>query len=584
MKIHTILLKTITGAAIFFSCSKSVLDKPAPGWLNPQDLTNKTGVDGLLIGAYSLLDGVGSINVAINDSWQSAGSNWVYGSVCGTEAHKGSSEGDQPDMGSLEEFKATSFNPSMAGKWATVYDGVQRCNDVLRIMRLATDIKPADTVEIRSEALFLRAHYHFEAKKIWNHVPFVDESVTYDAGNYKMSNEADIWPHIEDDLEYAIAHLPGVAKDIGRANHYSAEALLAKVYMFQGKYDSAKTLLTDIISSGHYQLSPHYGDNFNAEKQNNQENIFVAETSVNDGSGGMNGNYGDIFNYPNSGPVGCCGFFQPSQFMVNHFKTDPVSGLPNLDENNLTDIPSDYGKTSGDAFTPYAGTVDPRLDWTVGRRGIPYLDWGLHPGADWIVDQSTGGPYSPIKNMYYKSQQGIYSDRQGWTTASNAIHIGLIRYADVLLWAAEAEVFTQNGSLAKAQEYVNQVRMRAADPGGWVYQYKNAQDPSQGFSDTPAANYKINPYPGVWTDPLMAIQAIRYERMLELGMEGHRFFDLVRWGIAANSINTYLSKEKSISGYLSKSVFVAGKNEYFPIPQSEIDKSDHLLIQNHGYF
>jgi starch-binding outer membrane protein, SusD/RagB family len=581
MKFNKIILSTILSGLILFSCSKKVLDDRPLGQLDLEAISNKDGVESLLIGAYSLLDGVGSPNTANYNYWESAGSNWVYGSICGTEAHKGSYSADQGDLQSVERFVITSYNESMGSKWGTVYDGVQRCNDVLRVMRTVAGLNPKDTTEIRAEALFLRAHYHFEAKKMWNHVPFVDESITYDAGNYYLSNEEDIWPRIEDDLKYAVTNLPPVQSEIGRANHYSAEALLAKAYLFQNKYDSAKILLDEIIGSGVYHLATHFHDNFDAATQNySEEYIFAAQTSVNDGSAGLNGNYGDIFNY--AGGL-CCGFFQPSQFLVNHFKTDPITGLPNLDEDNLTNIKSDNGLSSEDPFSPDTASVDPRLDWTVGRRGIPYLDWGLHPGSFWIIDQSSGGPYSPIKNMYLKSQVGTLSDVSGWDAASNANNINLIRYADVLLWAAEAEVLSKNGSLAKAQQYVNEIRMRAADPTGWVYKYKNDQDPSQGYSDTPAAHYFIKPYPGVWTDPVFAMNAIRYERMLELGMEGHRFFDLVRWGIAAKVINAYLVKEKNICGYLAGSVFVAGKNEYYPIPQSEIDKSKNQLKQNNGY-
>jgi len=144
-------------------------------------------------------------------------------------------------------------------------------------------------------------------------------------------------------------------------------------------------------------------------------------------------------------------------------------------------------------------------------------------------------------------------------------------------------VMSNNGSLAKAQDYVNQIRMRAADSTGWVYKYKDDQNPSSGYSDTKAANYFIKPYPGVWTDKAFAMKAIRYERMLELGMEGHRFFDLVRWGIAEHDISLYLEKEKNITGYLNDAVFNPAQDSYYPIPQSEIDKSDHRLKQNPNY-
>jgi len=284
---------------------------------------------------------------------------------------------------------------------------------------------------------------------------------------------------------------------------------------------------------------------------------------VNDGANGENGNFGDIYNFPGTGigPGGCCGFFQPSQYLVNHFKTDAITGLPNLDHFNDWNVKYDSALTSTDAFTPYAGTLDPRLDWTVGRRGIPYLDWGDHPGASWIRDQNFGGPYSPKKTVYYRSQEGKFTDATFWGNVTTAININLIRYADILLWAAEVEIET--GNLEVAKDYINQVRRRAANPEGWVKRPDGS----------PAANYKIGEYPSAWTDKEFARKALRYERTLELAMEGHRFFDLVRWGIADTEINAYLQKEKVLKPYLNTVNFKQNCNEYFPIPQIQLDLS-----------
>ena len=120
------------------------------------------------------------------------------------------------------------------------------------------------------------------------------------------------------------------------------------------------------------------------------------------------------------------------------------------------------------------------------------------------------------------------------------------------------------------------IRNRAADPNGWVHTYIDSNDPSKGFTSTPAAYYFIRPYPEGYFNTQgkeWALKAIYYERMLELGMEGHRFFDLVRWRIADTEINTYIQKEKVLRTYLNNAVFTKGKNEYFPIPQVQIDLS-----------
>ena len=573
MKYFKNLLLLFVAAAIIFACNKKFLDKNPLGQLDASSLANKQGVEGLLIGAYSLLDGEGSSK----SSTGSAGSNWEYGSICGSEAYTGSTSSDGGADFSLEEFASTATDPNLASKWGTVYDGVQRCNDVLRIMKMATDISEDDQKRIAAEARFLRAHYHFEAKKMWNNVPDIDESVTYAAGNYHVANDQDIWPDIENDLRFAVDNLSESPYQgaVGRANKYTAMALLAKAYMFQQKYAEAKPLLDSIINSGKYHLV-NYADNFNPATKNSSESVFAAQSSVNDGAGGLNGNIGDEYNFPGTGlgPGGCCGFFQPSQYLVNHFKTDSITGLPDLDNYNLIDVKSDTGLLSSDPFTPYTGTLDPRLDWTVGRRGIPYLDWGNMPGKDWIKDQNWGGPYLPIKNIYYNSQQGHLTDASYWGPLTTANNINLIRYADVILWAAEVEV--EIGSLDKAEFYVNMIRNRAADSTGWVHTYIDPNDPSKGFTNIPAAHYFIKPYPeGYFSSEGQEFtrKAVRYERMLELAMEGQRFFDLVRWGIADVEINSYIQKEKNLRTYLNNAVFKKGCNEYFAIPQLQIDLS-----------
>jgi hypothetical protein len=282
-----------------------------------------------------------------------------------------------------------------------------------------------------------------------------------------------------------------------------------------------------------------------------------------------------VLNFPyNNGsgdmPGGCCGFYQPSQDLVNAYRVD-ADGLPFLTNWFAKDVKNDQGlKYPADAFTPETDPLDARLDWTVGRRGIPYLDWGPHQGQNWIRDQSNGGPYSPKKNVFYKSQQGKLTDATFWTSGVVATNYNIIRFADVLLMSAEAEV--EVGSLDRARELVNRVRARAADPAGWVKK-------SDG---TPAANYKVGTYPAFPSQDY-ARTAVRFERRLELAMEGHRFFDLVRWGIAAETLNAYIAREKTRRTYLANATFKAGTNEYFPIPQGQIDQTQGALVQNPGY-
>ena len=580
----------ITMVALVFSCSKSFLTKPPVGSYTPDVVATKAGVEGLLIGAYSMLDGVGGAgtNVPGGGTWVSAGSNWVYGSVCADDSHKGSDPGDQPDIVSLMTWSESSTNNYLEGKWEAMYDAVQRANEVIRELRLAKDIAAADTVEIVAEARFLRAWYHMELKKMYGNIPFVNESVTYTAGNWRVPNSADVatnngvvWPLIEADINYAASNLPETQAQVGRVNKWAAECLLAKAFMFEQKYSDALPLLTTIIANGKtsggakYALSAHFNDNFNAATKNGPESIFAAQNSVNDGSTAANANDGDVLNFDYQGPIGCCGFNQPSFSLVNAFKTDPVTGYAMPDTYNTGNLKSDQGLKSTDPYTPDTTTpVDPRLDWTVGRRGIPYLDWGPNPGFVWVRNQASAGPYLPIKNVPYKSQLGVYTDKSSWTPGYTAININLIRFADVLLWAAEAEV--EVGSLDNAQADVNLVRTRAADPTGWV--------PGS------VALYKVSPYAASFFSGLGQAGArkyVQFERRIELAMEGHRFFDLVRWGTAATELNGYVAHEVAAGYNLMAGATFKPTSIYFALPQQEIDASTiagkPTLIQNPGY-
>jgi len=577
----------VAGTVISLSCGKGFLEKTPKGGLDVNALSNKKGVEALLIGAYSVLDGFINGGGIFLGGWQSSGTNWVYGSINGGDAHKGTDAGDQPDINPIEAFTPTATNDYFNQKWAIVYEGISRSNSVLKIMALATDINAADKTRIEGEARFLRGHYHFEAKKMWNKVPYYDETIT----DYNQPNDADIWPKIEGDLKFAYDNLPVTMNAKGRVNKYAAGALYAKALLFQGKYALAKTVLDDVYTNGKnaqgvaYKLQDKYSDNFNADTKNSTESVFAVQYSVNDGSAADNGGWGEVLNFPyTGGPGTCCGFFQPSQDLVNSFKTS-AAGLPDPDNYNNVIVTNDAGLTSTQPFTPYAGTLDARLDWTVGRRGIPFLDWGKHPGNNWIRDQAYGGPYSAIKNTYYKAQEKVKTDINFWTSGITANNYTLIRFADVILWLAEAEV--EVGSLDKARQLVNIVRARAANPAGFVMD-----------GAVPAANYVVGLYPVAapeFASQAAARKAVRFERKLELGMEGHRFFDLVRWGIAATEINRILDYNGGVSHptinnkrtYLAAANFTAGKNEYFPIPQSQIDRSTtggaSVLKQNPGY-
>lgn len=571
----TLIISSMLALGMVSSCSESFLDVKPTGVASLEQVTNKSGVNALLIGAYSLLDGIGSGTT----NWHAAISNWVYGGVASDDAYKGTDAGDQPEISFIERYEALPNMVHMRGKWTHSYDGVARSNDVLQALPQVKDMTEAEKVQATAEARFLRGHYHFEAKRMWNMVPYIDEK-TYDPSNpnsTKLTNDKNIWPNIEADFKFAMDNLPVSQSQRGRATRFAAMAYLARTYLHQQKYADAKPLLDAIVNSGRFRLVDFH-DNFRAATNNNAESVFEVQFSVNDGTNGGNGNAGDELNWPyfSSAPGGgCCGFYQPSHNLVNAFKTD-ANGLPLFDTFDNVDLKNDMGVAASAAFDPDRTTpLDPRLDWTVGRRGVPFLDWGIMPGVTWIRDQQYAGPYTGKKWMYYRSEEGTNTHSTNKRRLAN--NFRLIRYASVLLWLAECEV--EVGSLQRARELVNMIRKRAKE-----------SRPVTLADGTPAANYVINEYPA--NSPLFAAKdaarsAVRFETRLEFAMEGHRFFDLVRWGVADQVLNAYLRSESRRRQYLNGAVFTKGKSEYFPLPIDEITNSfvngQPTLKQNPGY-
>ena len=599
---NKLMLFAIIASLVFIinACKKSFLELSPQGPISENTLATAAGVRGILIGAYSLLDGVGGPGT----SFLTGVANAFVGGVAADEAHKGGSYGAQQELNQIENHSLDASNSVIGEKWQVYYAGVVRANEVLRVLEKVpeTEFAAGEKEQIKAEAIFLRAIYHFEAVKLWRNIPYVDETISFGAGNYNVPNTEPVWPRIETDLQHAIDHLTPTKTEIGRANSWAAKAFLAKAYMFQRKFEPAKILLEDLIANGinssgiKYALFPEFSQTFNALYDNGSESVFAVQMSVNDGAQGHNGNAGEILNTPS---IFNGGTFQPSFTLVNSFKTDPITGLPLIHDFNDEDVKHDLGLASTDPFTPYTGTVDPRLDWTIGRRGIPLLDWGLHSRA-WILAQNEGGPYSPVKTWLWKKDMGTTGEAyDGWAQAT-AQNYQMIRFADVLLWAAEVEV--EIGTLSKAQDYVNMIRARAANPTGFVKEYIDNNHPETGFTNTPAANYYIKEYPVGYFEIIgkdEAREAVRFERKLELAMEGHRFFDLQRYdngtGYMADVLNAYAAHEVKV--YLDRigvpyqildgAEFKKGKNELYPIPLRQIDVSrvngKNTLEQNNGY-
>lgn len=585
---YSIMLLAISFSMFLSSCSEDFLDKPAFGSLSDQVLADEKGVNALLIGTYGALGGTTDYAaLGGGNPWEATPSNWIYGDITGGDAHKGSDGGDQPAINTIATYSVDASNGFFNTKWKALYEGVTRANNVLRALAQVEEIGEADRANISGQARFLRGHYYFELKKMYNMVPWVDETTE----NTNVPNDIDIWPNIEADFKYAYDNLPATQSGVGRANKWAAGAYLGKTYLYQKKYTEAKSVFTEVINSGvtsnglGYDLVEDFNHNFNAEFENNKESVFAIQMVANDGTNSIgNANTSLMLNYPYNSPFRCCGFYQPTQDLVNAFRTDQ-SGLPFLSNYNSNPVKSDQGILSSDPFTPDTQSLDPRLDWTVGRRDVPYHDWGYHPGYNWVREQSSGGAYAPKKHIYWQYHADVYADQSSWAPG-NAINVNVIRFADVLLLAAEAEA--NSGSLPQALEYVNRVRARMVDnPEFWLKDYINPDEPMSGFSDEFAANYNLSKYPeGSFSSKEFAMDAIMFERRIELAMEGHRFFDLVRWGVAEEVLNNYVQYEGQITTDIRGASF-SQNDRYFPIPQRQIDLSTTsegaVLKQNPGY-
>lgn len=593
MKTKIFITITLASSIALGSCKK-YLDKPLQGSLEAPLLESKEGVNSLLIGAYGALDGQQGGDAAIGGggAWEASPDNWIYGGVAGGDANKGSDPGDQTPIELIQKYNSDPTNGFFNSKWKADYEGISRANSVIRTLAKVTTFTAEEKANILGQARFLRGHYYFDLKKMFNNVPYIDETTT----DFNQPNNVDLWPMIEADFKFAYENMLGTQADAGRVNKWAAGAYLAKAYLYEHKFTQARDLFETVISQGttasgaKYALNERFEDNFRAATNNSAESVFAVQAAANaDPAGPSNANNGDMLNFPygEGSPFGCCGFYQPSIDLVNHFRTNPATGLPYLDDYRDHPIKTDQDVTSAQPFTPDAGTIDPRLDWTTGRRGIPYLDWGNHPGNNWVRNQDYAGPYSPIKMVFGQAAQDTEGDNLSWAPGSG-INNNIIRFSDVLLMAAEAEAQAAPANLPRALELVNMVRTRAANPVGWVHKYKNPSKPTAGFTSTPAANYKIGNYPaGTFSSTQTALKVIYFERKIELALEGHRFFDLVRWGIASTELNSYIAYQGKFTQDVRGGKFIAGKNEYYPIPQRQIDLSaaggKAVLTQNKGY-
>ena len=569
MKKRSIYIALLASGLLLNSCSKDFLEKTPQGQLGETQISNGEGIEAVLLGAYSIMNG------NVSGSWgnyAAAPSQWVFGEITSDNAHKGSEETDQPNMNLLEMLNPNPANDNLSTMWQVYYEGVLRANSTIRLIKQdqagAKEIAATRATEIEAEARMLRGHYYFFMWRIFRNLPWIDENTTLDEAKTKP-NDTDIYEKIIDDIKFAVDNLPATKfkGEAGRMDKNIAKAYLGKLYLYQKQYSLALPLFKEVIGSKDLR-SMKFENNFDVDTEDGPEALLVSKHAINPNGTADNANVGDMLSGIYGAPVSCCGFYQPTIDLVNSYKVD-ANGLPYLN-NEYRDNPykSDLGLT-GAAKTNYKVDVnlrvDPRLDYTVGRRGVPFLDYGIMPGDAWVRSSSFAGPFVGIKTMVKQSQFA------GNTVAGEAyitgLDVNIMRLADVYLMAAECAV--ELGDLTTALNYVNAVRERAANL------------PKKTVDGVEVANYQVKPYPS-FPNADYARKAVRMERRLELALEGHRYFDLVRWGEAKNVLESYSAFEGSHLPFY-RGISYKPQNDYFPIPQAEIDRSGGVLKQNTGY-
>lgn len=589
------LLLTATGG-----CTDSFLTIDPAGAVSETTLTTPDGVDMLLTGAYASV-----FNNNAGLAWMGYGSisNWVYGDVVGADANKGSQSTDQSDFTQLETYQFNSANSYLLGKWSSNYEGVKRCNNVLDLAEQIQDQLP-DYEQIVAQAKFLKGVCMFELIKMFGAaVPYITLEDYRSATDPLVSNVDEsgnyiyVWNLVAQDMKEAMDALPETwpESEKGRVNKWAAAAMLAKLYMYwsspyngtngtEDHWAEAKALLKDVIDKGvdsrgqKFRLADDYYTLFRPEGDWSGESVLDAQTTISGTQTYTNTPYNEwAVGLPGASGVGGWGFYQPTYDFVNSFIVDE-NGLPEADYQSL---PTLTNITSGVINSDLTTATDPRLDITIGRFGVPYLDWGTpiqSALSNWVRDYTNGGPYMNKKPQPLVSEMG--STSVSTVSSSSAKNYHVIRYADVLLLYAECCI--HDGDLETAREMINQVRMRAANS------YVAANETTQGsftFDDKvngktvsgTAANYRLGLYTTPFASAEEATKALKRERRAELGMEGHRWFDLARWGEVGTVLNNFVTYENQ---YLNKYSAYDSKWVMFPIPNSEIQTAEGRIVQN----
>jgi hypothetical protein len=552
---YQILIPFFIALMAFTACNEDkFLDVAPKGKLSSENLDNPEGVEALVTSAYSGLDQYFSDP---GPAFLQPASNWSYGGMRSDDSYKGGGGvGDLSQYHDLEVFNVRADNSVLQNKWAALYVGIDRVNKALDALReISKEDYPEKNARI-AEMRFLRGHYYFDLLKNFGTFAYVDENTEDPTQVANIFNKDTLWGYIEDDFSAAIDELPETASQPGRANKFAAQAYLCKAHIFQEEWQQALDQANAVINSGQYALFNDLTKLWKVPYEHGSEFIFSIEHSINDGSDFGNINWGNLLNAPRGPAYGGDGFHRPSQNLVNAYKVDG-NGLPLFDTFNQSNV------SEGDP-------IDPRLDHFIGRPGIPWKSFTESVyDESWARNLQEYGPYAAKKYQIDPNSQYMVT---GWPWGGSSLNWPLLKYSEVLLWKAEA-LIELNQNLDVARQLINDIRERA----------DNSPVVTEIGNDQPAANYQIGTYPASGWNQEYARRALRMERRLELALEGHRFYDLVRWDIAASVLNEYFTEETEERGYYSAANFVENKHEYLPVPQEEIDRSQGVYKQNPNY-
>lgn len=580
MKRNKLYIIGVLVSFLFVSCDKDFLEYEPEGVLSNENVATADNAESLVVAAYA--------GIANDEMIGPLTHQWVYGSVRSDDAYKGGGGRSDVDVvDRYEQYNLTipDFGDWMAPRtWTNYYKAISRANFALTVINDIPDAEYANKTLRQAELRFLRAHSHFMLKLLFKKIPYIIEGLSQEetaAISNDVSND-ELWNTIAEDFIFAYNNLPQSQDEVGRADRNAAAAYMAKLRLYQAYEQNDQHQVTainparlqevidyaDEVTAG---LEADYGNNFLDGFDNGPESIWAAQFSINDGTKVSRVSFVTGLNSPHGSALyGCCGFHLASQNMVNAFRTD-TAGLPLLDTFNDADI---FTTLNGDGtVTPAVGlTVDPRLDHTVGIPGRPFkyrntvnTSGDMVYNFSWARDPGVYGYFGNMKEQQAPDCSCYVKEGPFVGTSKN---VDFIRYADVLLFKAEALI--QLDRWDEALPLINQVRARAA--------VSTQRQIDAGATDI----YNIQQYT-TFPDKDYAWKALKFERRLEFGMEGPRFFDLVRWGEAAEVLNAYLTEEKTKRDFLSSAVFTAGRDEYYPIPQREIDFTGGLYKQNPGY-